>query len=128
MLFDGDYYLSMQYKAVAQCKDDIDKLNMPGSFAEYEYFTEAYSIWKNANGYVDYNDMLQLAIQQESLDVDVIFIDEAQDLSKLQWNLIEHWASRIPNIIIAGDDDQAIYEWAGACPQGMSNFENIQCR
>lgn len=123
VLFDGDYYLSMHYKAVAECKDDIDKLNMPGSFAEYEYFTEAYSIWKNANGYVDYNDMLQLAIQQESLDVDVIFIDEAQDLSKLQWNLIEHWTSRIPNIIIAGDDDQAIYEWAGACPQGMSNFE-----
>ena len=42
--------------------------------------------------------------------------DEAQDLAELNWRLIEKLMSVVPVTYIAGDDDQAIYEWNGARP------------
>ena len=47
--------------------------------------------------------------------LDVIFVDEAQDLSKIQWSMIEKIERENGcDIWIAGDDDQAIFGWAGA--------------
>jgi len=43
-----------------------------------------------------------------------LIIDEAQDLSKLQWKLVMQLASKAQRTWIAGDDDQAVYVWAGA--------------
>ena len=43
-----------------------------------------------------------------------IFIDEAQDLSPLQWQLYDKLKEHCDQIYLAGDDDQAIYAWAGA--------------
>jgi superfamily I DNA/RNA helicase len=45
---------------------------------------------------------------------DVVFIDEAQDLSPLQWRLYDILKAKTKDIYLAGDDDQAIFEWAGA--------------
>ena len=44
----------------------------------------------------------------------VIFIDEAQDLSPLQWKLFDKLKEHAEDIYLAGDDDQAIFAWAGA--------------
>ena len=47
--------------------------------------------------------------------LDVIFVDEAQDLSKIQWDMIEKIErDNGCDIWVAGDDDQAIFGWAGA--------------
>ena len=44
---------------------------------------------------------------------EVLFIDEAQDLSLLQWEMVRKmWSPE--KTYIAGDDDQAIFKWAGA--------------
>src|SRR5210317_1966253 len=43
-----------------------------------------------------------------------IFIDEAQDLSPLQWKLFDKLKQYTDDIYLAGDDDQAIFAWAGA--------------
>ena len=45
---------------------------------------------------------------------DVIFIDEAQDLSPIQWKMYDILKKNSNHVILAGDDDQAIYGWAGA--------------
>ena len=45
---------------------------------------------------------------------DVVFIDEAQDLSPIQWKMFEVLKKNSKHVILAGDDDQAIYGWAGA--------------
>jgi DNA helicase-2/ATP-dependent DNA helicase PcrA len=45
---------------------------------------------------------------------DVVFIDEAQDLSPIQWKMFEILKKNSKHVILAGDDDQAIYGWAGA--------------
>jgi len=46
--------------------------------------------------------------------LDVMFVDEAQDLSPLQWAVVRKLCDHADKIYIAGDDDQAIYRWAGA--------------
>jgi DNA helicase-2/ATP-dependent DNA helicase PcrA len=45
---------------------------------------------------------------------DVIFVDEAQDLSPIQWKMVDIMRKNSKYVILAGDDDQAIYGWAGA--------------
>ena len=42
----------------------------------------------------------------------MVFIDEAQDLSRMQWDMVNHFNTQ--DSFIAGDDDQAIFRWAGA--------------
>jgi DNA helicase-2/ATP-dependent DNA helicase PcrA len=43
-----------------------------------------------------------------------VFIDEAQDLSPIQWKMFDILKENSKHVILAGDDDQAIYGWAGA--------------
>ena len=43
-----------------------------------------------------------------------MFIDEAQDLSSLQWDMVRSMWRDTDKTYIAGDDDQAIFKWAGA--------------
>ena len=63
----------------------------------------------------DYTDMLTLFVKDKTKPLlDVLIVDEAQDLSRLQWECIKKLAMGVPNVHVAGDDDQAIYEWAGA--------------
>lgn len=83
-------------------------------------FSRAYSAWKDSNGLFDFTDLLEFPIKP--LDVDLIIVDEAQDLSPLQWRLFEQLAQRAERIYVAGDDDQAIYQWAGADPDAFVAF------
>ena len=45
-----------------------------------------------------------------------LFVDEAQDLSAHQWQVIDmiQEVAKPIETYIAGDDDQAIFRWAGA--------------
>lgn len=51
----------------------------------------------------------------------LIIIDEAQDTSKNQMELIEQFEISGSTIIIVGDSDQAIYEWRKATPEIFIN-------
>ena len=71
--------------------------------------------YKSKREVLDFTDMLELFLQTSHIpQLDVVFIDEAQDLSKLQWSVARHAWSRAKNVYISGDDDQAIFRWAGA--------------
>ena len=65
---------------------------------------------------LEFNDMIKMLTDQpENIpEFDVIFIDEAQDLSPLQWKLYDILKTKTKDIYLAGDDDQAIFAWAGA--------------
>ena len=63
----------------------------------------------------DFTDMIEKFIMAELCPkYDVIFIDEAQDLSPIQWKMFDVLKKNSRHVILAGDDDQAIYGWAGA--------------
>ncbi len=71
--------------------------------------------YKKEYGLIDYNDMILNFIRSNSSpNFDVVFIDEAQDLSLMQWNMVKTIWNRTTDNYIAGDDDQAIFKWAGA--------------
>jgi DNA helicase-2/ATP-dependent DNA helicase PcrA len=71
--------------------------------------------YKKEYNLIDFNDMiLEFTKSDKSPKFDVVFIDEAQDLSPIQWKLYDILKSKSKNIYLAGDDDQAIYGWAGA--------------
>ena len=64
--------------------------------------------------YVDY--FIQFLKKKNPPKLKYLFIDEAQDLSKQQWNVVDMLQEQSGAIetFIAGDDDQAIFRWAGA--------------
>jgi len=63
----------------------------------------------------DFTDMIEKFIVSKLCPkYDVVFIDEAQDLSPIQWKMFDVLKKNSKHVILAGDDDQAIYGWAGA--------------
>ena len=71
--------------------------------------------YKTVKKKLDFNDMInQLLLKEDLPRFKAIFIDEAQDLSPLQWKLFDKLKQYTDDIYLAGDDDQAIFAWAGA--------------
>ena len=71
--------------------------------------------YKKQYGLIDFNDMILNFIKSDaSPKFDVVFIDEAQDLSRMQWDMAKSIWDKTEDSYIAGDDDQAIFRWAGA--------------
>ena len=63
----------------------------------------------------DFTDMIEeFNVAELCSKYDVVFIDEAQDLSPIQWKMVDIIRKNSKYLILAGDDDQAIYGWAGA--------------
>lgn len=57
--------------------------------------------------------------------VEEVIVDEAQDLSPIQWHFIDSLVSLLgANLVIIGDDDQCIYRWRHA---SLETFLN-RCR
>jgi DNA helicase-2/ATP-dependent DNA helicase PcrA len=76
---------------------------------------EALRIYKKEHTLIDFNDMILDFIKSDlSPKFDVVFIDEAQDLSLMQWDMTKSIWNKSEDSFIAGDDDQAIFKWAGA--------------
>ncbi len=53
-----------------------------------------------------------------------IMVDEYQDTSKLQNNILMKILNKDQNIFCVGDDDQSIYSWRGADITNILNFQN----
>ena len=83
---------------------EYDKLNIIAH--ELDRYKKEYNL-------IDFNDMiLDFVKSDKSPKFDVVFIDEAQDLSRMQWDMVNNFNTQ--DSFIAGDDDQAIFRWAGA--------------
>jgi DNA helicase-2/ATP-dependent DNA helicase PcrA len=71
--------------------------------------------YKESRGLFDFTDMLEVFIERgASPELDLLLVDEAQDLSRLQWQMVAKLAGSSKRVVVAGDDDQAIFQWAGA--------------
>ena len=87
---------------------DIDKRLLKIICDEVQNYKEAFQL-------VDFTDMIEKFIVSKLCpNFDITFIDEAQDLSPIQWKMVDIITKNSKYIILAGDDDQAIYGWAGA--------------
>lgn len=80
----------------------------------------------NKRNFCNFDDMLWIPVQHEFKydKFDYIFIDEVQDLNKVQMNLLKVIAQEGTRIIGVGDSKQAIYGFRGAILNGMDEFKN----
>jgi len=82
---------------------------------EVERVARALESFKMKRGMMDYTDMLSNFVAHDNdVGLKKLFVDEAQDLSRLQWNVVELLSRSADRVVVAGDDDQAIYLWSGA--------------
>jgi DNA helicase-2/ATP-dependent DNA helicase PcrA len=82
---------------------------------ELERVARALKKFKADKFLLDFTDMLSIYLNQGYVPkFQVLFIDEAQDLSPLQWRVVETLIDKAEEVYVAGDDDQAIFTWAGA--------------
>ncbi|HEY7824845.1 MAG TPA: UvrD-helicase domain-containing protein [Acidimicrobiia bacterium] len=73
---------------------------------------------------VDFTDMIEKFEREGNVPVfDLLIVDEAQDLSRLQWRMVDRLMENAKDIYFAGDDDQAIYAWAGADLERFLNMD-----
>ena len=125
----GDTMLFLENMARNRCvgvKEQWSNADSNISWLHFDWFVRNYSSYKVNNFLTDYTDMLELFLESNgSPNLDVLIVDEAQDLSALQWRCIEKLAKNVEHVYIAGDDDQAIYRWAGA---DVDYFINLKGR
>lgn len=91
----------------------------------FEFIERAYRHYKQSNGLMDFTDLLEYIVEEPARlpRLEALIIDEAQDLSRLQWRLVEQLALRAQRCFLGGDDDQAVYTWAGADVDSFLNFQ-----
>ena len=71
--------------------------------------------YKKQTGMIEYSDMIKQFVEKDKCPpLDVVFLDEAQDLNPLQWDMFFYIESKCKRSYIAGDDDQTIYTFQGA--------------
>lgn len=113
----------LQYVQIARLKDiplkEFKRTEVKEEYISYRELSEMaerYSQYKLGNCVLDYTDMIAHANAEELFipKLKYLFIDEAQDLSKIQWKFIEKIASNADKVIVAGDSKQSINLFAGA--------------
>ena len=78
-------------------------------------FDETFRRFKASIAKLDFTDILLSYLDEgAAVPVRVAVIDEAQDLTAAQWAVVRRAFSSASRVYIGGDDDQAIYRWAGA--------------
>ncbi len=94
---------------------------------------EAYNHTLKERGYMDYDDQMVYArtillryphiLQAFQTRYRYLCVDEAQDTSKIQHEIIKLLAGQGGNLFMVGDEDQSIYGFRAACPQALLDFE-----
>jgi len=87
-----------------------------------------YKAWIN---FLEENDLLDYTMLLEKTlmigrypEIDVLMVDEAQDLSALELELLKMWSEITTNTTYVGDSNQAIFRFSGATPEVFMNLEN----
>lgn len=92
--------------------------------------------WKHARkqlGMCDFEDLQEILYEEccvknnekvinfLSKRYNLIYIDEFQDTSQIQYELIKVYGSCAKQVMAIGDDDQTIYSWRGSCNDIIRN-------
>lgn len=112
----GDKALSVY--ALAKCKKKpleevwraLDECDI--SWPDLKDFSEGLDKYKAEHNLMLFSDFMEHP--QDQIDIDLLVLDEAQDFTAQQWNYGFRTGGKAENVFMAGDDDQTIFEWAGA--------------
>lgn len=114
----GDQMVFIESLSRMTCETLRETWNRLGpdlDFFKLRYYSDSLVKFKRATLLKDFTDMLgNFLTQGVKPELDVLFVDEAQDLCQLQWRIVESLMNHSKETYIAGDDDQAIFRWSGA--------------
>ncbi|HPN37058.1 MAG TPA: ATP-dependent helicase [Melioribacteraceae bacterium] len=105
------------------------KVDVNFSFYELNQI-EAYEKLKEESLLYDYDDILVLTLKHLVNYKDeykfgkfsIIQVDETQDLSEIQWNIVKHIQRTNANVVLFGDIYQSIFGFNGANLELVENF------
>ncbi len=120
-----------------------DKLYSPSQFKDMHRhdnrmskIADVYALYQDRlkrNSALDFDDLIYKTVELLKSEEEVlefyrsrfkyIMVDEYQDTSKAQYELIKLLAKEHQNICVVGDDDQSIYGWRGADIRNILEFE-----
>jgi DNA helicase II / ATP-dependent DNA helicase PcrA len=92
---------------------------------------------KEESGWVDFEDLLELAIRLFDEDPNALAavrdryraftVDEYQDVNLLQQTLLDRWLGESEELCAVGDDYQSIYAFTGATPEYLLSMPQRFC-
>ena len=128
VFYSTDPYIQMINLARSKELDPIKFYHLANnskmSLNKLKIIVEELERYKKQNGLIDFPDMLEKFLDSgETPRLRVMFVDEAQDLSLIQWKLVKKIEEKSQDSYISGDDDQAIYKWNGAHVNTFINLE-----
>lgn len=89
---------------------------------ELDEFSKCYKEFKIKKNKYDFTDQLEQYLKQgKPPRFQYVFVDEAQDLSPLQWDVIDFISQDAKEVFVAGDDKQSIFKFAGGDPNSLIN-------
>lgn len=121
----GDVYISLHSLARSRCRSleeewlasDVEELPQWA----LRKFSESLSLYKREQGLLGFEDFLD-EDHGGKLPISHMYVDEAQDLTPQQWKYVRRITPEDAEVMLVGDDDQAIFEWAGADPIQLLRF------
>lgn len=112
--------------------EDIEDLGNEANISLSTIYKK-YNAYLKQNGLMDYDDQMVYAYKMLSSSEELlkyyqdqyryICVDEAQDTSKIQHEIIKLLAGGSENLFMVGDEDQSIYGFRAAYPEALLNFE-----
>lgn len=85
-------------------------------------FADAWDGWKAKSGRLDFTDLIERALNETTeppTSPEIMMLDEAQDLSALEFALARKWAESCEQIVVVGDPLQNLFSWRGTDPEAM---------
>lgn len=108
---------------------EINKIDIKN----FKEIYNAYENYKSKYYLLDFDDMLLFTYRILNKDkyllnkyrnkYSYVQVDEGQDTSKLQMEIVKTVAAPKNNLFIVADDDQSIYGFRGAFPKGLLHFD-----
>ncbi len=114
--------------------EQIKELDKESHYPIHDIF-RAYNAAMREQRRMDYDDQLVYAyrilrkyprvLEAAQNAYRYICVDEAQDTSRIQYEIINLLSQKHGNLFMVGDEDQSIYGFRAAYPEALLNFESL---
>ncbi|HOI30037.1 MAG TPA: ATP-dependent helicase [Melioribacteraceae bacterium] len=119
--------LSANWETLNADRDDWEQnFDSPEFLGAWKEHREIYGYGLRSELVYQFKNILE-STTEISLDgpIEYLIVDEYQDLNRCDLRVIETLFSKGAKLFVAGDDDQSIYGFRYAYPEGIRNFTNV---